>query len=230
MPPNEDHCPRGIKMEERAPLKPSGQYGSSDRLGPEIDLGKNPPVASSPLHFSCTTAFLSSSSWSRGQRWSLLAAVGRHCPPRRIPVFAFVLAKKDQVPWRGCEKLEEEEEEEQEKEVEVEVDEEEEEEEEGEEENEAREKSDGREERKDEGTTTRNCSNGGDGGAGSSLVLLQVCLFIQHTELLLSSHPPPPHSKLHEGYPRKSISEAKCTRADACIPTGMPRWELNLLN
>ncbi|KYQ55249.1 hypothetical protein ALC60_05874 [Trachymyrmex zeteki] len=45
---HEDHCPRGIKMEERMPSKPSGQYGSSVRLGLEIDLGKNPPVASSP--------------------------------------------------------------------------------------------------------------------------------------------------------------------------------------
>ncbi|KOC68250.1 hypothetical protein WH47_03408, partial [Habropoda laboriosa] len=28
----EDHCPRSIKMEEPTPSKPSGQYGSSDRL------------------------------------------------------------------------------------------------------------------------------------------------------------------------------------------------------
>lgn len=33
---HEDHCPRGIKMEERMPSKPSGQYGSSVRLGPRL--------------------------------------------------------------------------------------------------------------------------------------------------------------------------------------------------
>lgn len=68
---------------------------------PEIDLGKNPPVASSlshlPLH--------------RFPRFLLLVArptmvaAGRCWPPRRTPVFAFVLGKKDQVPRRGCEKL-----------------------------------------------------------------------------------------------------------------------------
>ncbi|EGI69645.1 hypothetical protein G5I_01552 [Acromyrmex echinatior] len=159
---HEDHCPRGIKMEERMPSKPSGQYGSSDRLGLEIDLGKNPPVASSPsLLLHLPAIFLSSSSSSRSRRWSPLTAVGRRWPLRRTPVFAFVLAKKDQVPWRGCEKLfpsvslawsgssgrrEEEESEE---------DDEEEEDEEGdEEENETKEKSNGKRKRKDEKTTT----------------------------------------------------------------------------
>lgn len=86
------------------------------------------------------------------RRWPSLAAAA-------YPVFAFVLAKKDQVPWRGCEKLfssvslatdqgrrEEEESEED--------DEEEEDEEDDEEENETKEKSNGKRKRKDEKTTT----------------------------------------------------------------------------
>lgn len=32
MTPHEDHCPRGIKMEERTPSKPSGQCGYPDRV------------------------------------------------------------------------------------------------------------------------------------------------------------------------------------------------------
>lgn len=32
MTPHEDHCPRGIKMDERTPSKPSGQYGYPDRV------------------------------------------------------------------------------------------------------------------------------------------------------------------------------------------------------
>lgn len=93
--------------------------------------------------------------------WPSLRPLRRAAPhraARRTPfVFAFVLAKKDQVPWRGCvrscsvslawsglnERKEEDGEEQGEK-KEVEVDDEEEEEEEGEEENEGtREKSDG---------------------------------------------------------------------------------------
>jgi len=68
---------------------------------PEIDLGKNPPVASSLSHLLL----------HHFPRFLLLVArptmvaAGRCWPPRRTPVFAFVLGKKDQVPRRGCEKL-----------------------------------------------------------------------------------------------------------------------------
>ncbi|KAL0114730.1 hypothetical protein PUN28_011793 [Cardiocondyla obscurior] len=74
--------------------------------------------------------------------------------------------------------------------------------------------------------TERRGDNDDDDDDDDAMVVLplQNCLFIQYIELLLSSRSPSRREKSPVSIGLSALERMRC------IPTGMPRWEPNLLN